>query len=298
MSYELRRRRGYEFYELRRRRGCAMKDSESVQRTRLCAIDLLERKHGREVMKESPSAAKKCPRMTEVHTASLAEKEVAKQHARKWSPALDETRGASPGPPLDAVNAAAATSPADLSEELLGRELTSSRIRKYAALVRCARTRGPAVWGKFDVVIPWIGMFPPSLRWILVGPPNGKMIDGETTVGALLEAGGFKDADLRKGLLETAGSVDLLPSYLRLLSLSALRKWEIRRLEIKNACPQADVFNSEVYAHVARKWELSRPESSRRLREPAYWLNDAPVAPYGTLHAYMLDARSTEKHVG
>ena len=38
--------------------------------------------------------------------ASVAEKEVTRQHAKWWDPTLKETGGASPGAPLDGADAA------------------------------------------------------------------------------------------------------------------------------------------------------------------------------------------------
>ena len=48
-------------------------------------------------------------------------------------------------------------------------------------------------------------------------------------------AKGFQDPDLQEGLVDTSGCVALRSSHLQVISLSALKKWRLWSLDIKNA---------------------------------------------------------------
>ena len=73
------------------------------------------------------------------------------------------------------------------------------------------------------------------------------MAEGEKCVKARLAAKGFQDPDLKDGLVETSGCVSLRSSRLQVISLSAIRKWKLWSLDIKNACSQADGFERDVF---------------------------------------------------
>ena len=79
------------------------------------------------------------------------------------------------------------------------------------------------------------------------------MVDGIKKVKARLVAKGFQDPDLTEGLVDTSGCVSLRSSHLQVASLSALNKWKIWSLDIKNAFLQADGFDRVVFFCRLRK---------------------------------------------
>merc|ERR1712131_293647 len=74
-----------------------------------------------------------------------------------------------------------------------------------------------------------------------------KMVEGQLRIKARLVAKGFQDPDLQEGLVDTSGCVSLRSSHLQVISLSALKKWKIWSLDIKNAFLQADGFQRDVF---------------------------------------------------
>ena len=73
------------------------------------------------------------------------------------------------------------------------------------------------------------------------------MVDGKTSAKARLVAKGFRDPALKDGLVDTSGCVSLRPSHLQVISLSALKKWRLWSLDIKNAFLQADTLRRNVF---------------------------------------------------
>ena len=80
-------------------------------------------------------------------------------------------------------------------------------------------------------------------RWAL----TGEIGDGVKPVGARLATKGYQDPDLRRGNVDFAGRVSRRSPHVQLISLGALRKWPIWRLDTENASLQADGFDREVY---------------------------------------------------
>ena len=80
-------------------------------------------------------------------------------------------------------------------------------------------------------------------RWVL----TWKMVDGVKSAKARLVAKGFQDPDLQAGLVDTSGCVCLRTSHLQVISPSALKKWRLWSLDIKNACLQADPLQRNVF---------------------------------------------------
>ena len=97
---------------------------------------------------------------------------------------------------------------------------------------------------------------------------------------ARLVAKGYQDPDLRDGNVDTAGCVGRRSSNLQPISLGALRKWPIRSPRIKNAFSRPDGFDREVYLRAPSEWNSKDNRRARRLRAPAYGLNDAAVAAH------------------
>ena len=110
-------------------------------------------------------------------------------------------------------------------------------------------------------------------RWVL----TWKSVEGRRTVKARLVARGFQDPDLAAGLVDTSSCVSHRSSHVQVISLSALRKWKLRSLDIKNAFLQADPFPREVYLHAPLEWCPKNPNRVWKLNDTAYVLNDAPV---------------------
>ena len=73
------------------------------------------------------------------------------------------------------------------------------------------------------------------------------MVGGIKKVKARLVAEGFQDLDLTEGLVDSSGCVSLRSSHLQVVSLSALNKWKIWSLDIKDARLQADGFDRVVF---------------------------------------------------
>ena len=57
-------------------------------------------------------------------------------------------------------------------------------------------------------------------------------------------------------------------------------------MEIKNALLEADGFNREEYVRAPREWNSKKTRHFRKLKAPAYRLNDAPVAFHRPLRKY------------
>ena len=66
------------------------------------------------------------------------------------------------------------------------------------------------------------------------------MADGKQEVKARLVAKGYQNPAWGTGLMETSGCVSPHSSHLQVISLIALKKWNLWSLEIKNALLQAD----------------------------------------------------------
>ena len=130
-------------------------------------------------------------------------------------------------------------------------------------------------------------------RWVL----TWKDLEGKRTVKARLVARGFQDPDLAAGLVDTSSCVSLRSSHLQVISLSALKKWKLWSLDIKNAFLQADPFSREVYLHAPREWCPRAHSQIWRLNAPAYGLNDAPVEFHKTLKRYLVKSTESPKLV-
>ena len=121
---------------------------------------------------------------------------------------------------------------ADERNRILGQELTPGEEDMHADLVTAGKSRGLAAWEKFDVFSPnkdgEVQKQIVQTRWVL----TWKVADGKKCVKAHLVAKGFQDPDLTGGLADTSGCVTLRSSHLQVVSLSAMRKWDLRSLDI------------------------------------------------------------------
>ena len=116
------------------------------------------------------------------------------------------------------------------------------------------------------------------------------MVDGKTCVKARLVAKGAQDPDLQERLMDTSGCVSLRSSHLRVISLSAIQKWELWSLGIKNAFSQADGFGRDVFLHAPNAWGPPRQGRAWKLEAPAFGLNDAPAAFRCFLKRHLLNS--------
>ena len=83
-----------------------------------------------------------------------------------------------------------------------------------------------------------------------------------------------------------------------MISLSALKKWKLWSLDIKNAFLQADPFPREVYLQAPREWCPCNPCRVWRLNDPAYGLNDAPAEFHKTLKRYLVKSQESLQLAG
>ena len=124
------------------------------------------------------------------------------------------------------------------------------------------------------------------------------MAYGKKCVKARLVAKGFQDPDLKEGLVDTSGCVSLRSSHLQLVSLSAIRKWELWSLDIKNAFLQADGFDRDVFLHAPAEWGPTCTTRVWKAKAPAFGLNDALAASRRPLERYLLSSGVSMESVG
>ena len=228
-------------------------------------------------------AEKKC-RLGNLHLACVMEKNVAKENAQWWPSdmggKIDTQTRKDPG----------SSSVIDGWPVLSARVTDECNRISAQDLTRMAKRRGLAAWGQIKV-------FPPAI----MGTQSQEMVNtrlalswkkvaGVKTVKARSVATGNQDPGPRTGNVDIAGCVSQRSSRLQLISPAALQKWPLRSLDIKNACPQADGFDREVYLRASCEWA---PKDGRRvwkLRAPAYGLNDAPVAFHRPLPKNLVDS--------
>ena len=108
----------------------------------------------------------------------------------------------------------------------------------------------------------------------------------------------YQEPNLKDGLVETSGCVGLRVSHLQVLSLGALKEWQIWSLDIKNAFLQADGSQREVFLLPPVEWDLSGTYSIWELHAPAYGLNNAPATLRRTLEGHSLRTEASLAFAG
>ena len=78
-------------------------------------------------------------------------------------------------------------------------------------------------------------------------------VEGKKAIKARLVAGRYWGPNLRDGNLDIAGRVGRGSPHWRLISLSALKKWEIWSSDTKSAFCHTDGFDREVFVRDARE---------------------------------------------
>ena len=111
-----------------------------------------------------------------------------------------------------------------------------------AELVRATKIQELDSWKKFDVREPRRASHVSKQKVETRRVITWKTADGRKCVQARLVAKGDQDPDLREGSADTSGCASLRSSHLQVISLRAIKKWELRSLDIKNAFAQADGF--------------------------------------------------------
>ena len=156
-------------------------------------------------------------------------------------------------PTIEGLEAALTAWAAQVCDRPLGQELSRDDELRFAKEVDAAKNRELGARCKFQVCppVPQKSATKGAVetRWVL----TWKDLDGKRTVKARLVARGFQDPDLAEGLVDTSSCVSLRSSHLQVISLSALKKWKLWSLDIKNAFLQADPFPREVYLQAPRE---------------------------------------------
>ena len=68
-----------------------------------------------------------------------------------------------------------------------------------------------------------------------IGALTWAIVEGVKTAQARLVANGLQDPDLKEGVADASGCVTLRSPHLRVISLAALKKWELGSLSVRNA---------------------------------------------------------------
>ena len=219
-------------------------------------------------------------------------KEIIKAHCTPHLAAVDGTQT------IAGLESALAAWVAAQCERPLGQELPSDDARRFSKEAGAAKYREPDAWCKFQAFSPvlWRNAAKDIVdtRWVL----TWKSLEGKRAEKARLAARGFQDPDLAAGLVDTSSCLSLRSSHLQVISLSALKKWKLWSLDIKNAFSQADPFPREVYLHTPPEWCPRNPNRAWTLNAPAYGLNDEPVGFHKTLKRYLLKSETSLKLAG
>ena len=230
------------------------------------------------------SVDKKC-RAGDLHFASVADKEMVKKHAQ-WRHAdmmgnIDAQTHKHPGAPFNKGGGGPVLFAwaAEECNRISGQELAEGQEPMHADLARKAKERKLDAWRQFEIFSPVVMQSRDVVgaRWVLTWKQ----------VKARLVAKGYQDPGIRNGNVDIAGYVSRRSSRLQSLSLGALKRRAIWSLDVKNALLRADGFDRAVYVRAPCKWISKDDRRIRRLRAPAYGLNDAPVAFRRPSHKYL-----------
>ena len=167
-----------------------------------------------------------------------------------------------------------------------------------ADLVREGKLRGLGDWGEFDVYAQRDARHVPKKAAQTRRVLTWEMADGKECVKARLVATGFRDPDLREGIVDTSGCVCPRSSHLQVISISAIKKWKFRRLGAKHAFLQSDGFGRDVLLRAPDEWDPSCHGRAWKSKAPAYGLNDAPVAFRRSLKRHLFNVEASLKCVG
>ena len=223
---------------------------------------------------------------------------VAQEHAQWWSSDLKPKIEASQSSVAEDVDGAISAWVADGRSSISRRELTREKSELRADSVEAGKPRELEAWEKFDVFSPHearnVQRQIAHARCVL----TWGMADGKKRGEARVVAEGFQGPDLKGGLADTSGCVSLRSSHLQVVSLSAIRKWELWSSDIRIAFSQAGGFDWDVFLHAPRRWGPTCTTRAWKLKAPAYGFNDALVAFRRSLKRYLLKSELSMMCVG
>ena len=128
---------------------------------------------------------------------------------------------------------------ADECNRVQGQAPSPEEEKLHVDLIPAPNVKELHSWTKFDVFAPCketeVNKKVAQTRWVL----PWEMVGGCGNVTERLAAKGNQDPDLEEGIADATGCVSLRSSHLRVISLSAIKKWKVWSLDIKNASIQA-----------------------------------------------------------
>ena len=124
------------------------------------------------------------------------------------------------------------------------------------------------------------------------------MVAGAQTAMARLAAKGFQGPGLKDAIADTSGCLSLRLPHLQAISLSALTKWKLWSVGIKDACQQADGFTRAVFSHGAPEWGPSNARRCWKVDAPAHGRNDAQLASRRSLRTHLVNSEFSLTKVG
>ena len=311
-----------ELHGLCKARGFCRKDAKTVLKTRLEAMDSVEKKCiveqtdkmdtscsvlGKRERALSDPAVLALPTQDGVGKRSrgdagashvMVDLAVLEKHTQWWSSELKPHFNLWSHSLVDGSENAISAWMAEECNRVLGQELTPDEELQCPEMVQDGKERELNAWKQFNVFSSVDdGSVTKKIidsRWVL----TWKMVDGVKKVKARLVAKGFQDPDLTEGLVDTSGCVSLRSSHLQVISLSALQKWKLWSLDIKNAFLQADGFDRAVFLRAPDEWNPGSAHRIWKLNAPAYGLNDAPVAFRRSLKRHLMNSTLSMDRVG
>ena len=103
-------------------------------------------------------------------------------------------------------------------------------------------------------------------------------MDGRMSVKARLAAKGYRGLGLQDGIVDSSGRVSLRSSMLQVISLCAIKKWDLWCLDIKTPFLPADGATRDVFLQAPDEWGPLFSDRVWKLKAPASGLHDAPAA--------------------
>ena len=203
---------------------------------------------------------------------------VVQEHAQWWNPELKPKMEALQSSVVEGVDGAVSAWVADECNRVLRQELLPDEEKLHSDLAQEGKLRELAAWKKSDAYTKRNEMNTSKqiaqTRWVL----SWKMVARVERAMARPAAKGFQGPELKAGLVDVSGCVSLRSSHLQVVPISALQKWKLWSLDIKNASLHADGFDRDVRPHAPDEWEPTRLARFLNLKAPAYGLNDAQIA--------------------
>ena len=191
---------------------------------------------GVDTMEGSDASHDKRYRADTFRLALVADTEVVEQHAQRRNPELQSR-----------TDAAIPARVADECSRVLEQELSTEEEETYVDPAQEANVKELGAWRNSGVLKQFqeraVSKKIVQTKWVR----TYKMMEGTKSIDTRMVAKGYQDPALKKGLVDTSGCVSLRSPHLRAISLRAVKKWKIWRLEIENAFLRAAGFNRAVF---------------------------------------------------